>query len=103
MSESQQQWKYPHLPYYPSDKFELREYLEKVNVKCFVCLEKKSEEIMKNVERVMEHYMELPKDDTLRIYYEGPLKKIRKAYEKKDFKRSFHESISYMINSIEWE
>ena len=87
----------------PQDKRELRTYLEALNLHNPIELEQRADEIITNVRRVMTPYVEGERGKPLRDYYVPAVRFIELAFEKRDFRKEFPESLDFMIGSIEWE
>jgi hypothetical protein len=87
----------------PTDKYELRAYLQEIDLKDSKDLEARAREVVGNIFRVMDRYRELPDDHPLRKYYELPLRQIELAYMGGDFKKSFPQAIRHLLISITWE
>lgn len=76
-------------PTKPQDKIELVSYIKRLNLGNPKKLEERAEEIMDNVKGVMQHYLERPDTDPIKVYYAPILRDLETAFEKKDFEKTF--------------
>jgi len=83
---------------------ELRGYLESLDLEDTAALEQRAEEIIENVTRCMAFYLELPKGDQLRTYFEPRVREIKRTYEQRDFSPlGFPLAIRGLISYIQWK
>lgn len=87
----------------PRDKYQLRTYLEGIDLNDSSLLEEKAEEIVANVRNIMFPYAEGARGKPLADYYRPAVDWIERAYKSKDFKKDFPDAVDFMIGSLEWE
>ncbi len=90
-------------PQRPKDKYQLRDYLLKLNLTDAESLEALAEEIVGNIFEAMDNYRRMPDDHPLKIYYEAPFKEIETGYILKDYRKMFPRGIKHLLMSIHWE
>lgn len=87
----------------PKDKFELRRYLERLDLRDSRSLEERASEIFYTVERVMNPYYIGERGRPLQVYYLPCKNLIDNAYEKRDFENDIPFALGFLKDSLEWE
>jgi len=87
----------------PRDKYQLRRYLESLNLRDAGSLEERAKEISDNIKRVMTPYYTGERGEPLQYYYVPCQTLLEKALEKRDFKDDFPQALDFLISSLEWE
>jgi hypothetical protein len=85
------------------DKFQLRDYLETLDLANPEELSMKAEKIRLEVKKVAADYLSLPQDDALRIYYASEFLRVEEAFKSGDFREKVPEALDSLIASINWE
>ncbi|MBI2671584.1 hypothetical protein HYX16_01490 [Candidatus Woesearchaeota archaeon] len=81
----------------------LLEYLKGLNLRDPKLLESKSAEILEKTESCLSKYLSLPADNSRRNYYTSPVKLIKDAIKKRDFKDELPGALEFLIDSLSCE
>lgn len=87
----------------PRDKFQLRAYLERLDLQDSISLQERAREIFDNIDRVMTPYYVGERGEPLQGYYLSCKRMIDDARLKNDFRKDIPLAIDYLIGSLEWE